>query len=65
MEQGKALDWGICGIGVMPFDLKVRDALAPQDCLYTLVEKDLQGNWTPKWSDPSWPIDGPPTIRTR
>ena len=27
MEQGKALDWGICGVGVMPFDLKVRDAL--------------------------------------
>jgi mannitol 2-dehydrogenase len=48
MEQGKALDWGICGIGVMPFDLKVRDALVPQDCLYTLVEKDPQGNWTPR-----------------
>ena len=48
MEQGKALDWGICGVGVMPFDLKVRDALRAQDCLYTLVEKDPEGNWTPK-----------------
>ncbi|HKH54810.1 MAG TPA: mannitol dehydrogenase family protein, partial [Propionibacteriaceae bacterium] len=48
MEQGKALDWGICGVGVMPFDLKVRDALLAQDCLYTLVEKDPEGNWTPK-----------------
>jgi mannitol 2-dehydrogenase len=48
MEQGHALDWGICGVGVMPFDLKVRDALVPQDCLYTLVLKDSQGEWTPK-----------------
>ena len=48
MEQGQALDWGICGVGVMPFDLKVRDALVPQDCLYTLVLKDSQGEWTPK-----------------
>jgi len=48
MEQGQALDWGICGVGVMPFDLKVRDALVRQDCLYTLVLKDSQGEWTPK-----------------
>jgi mannitol 2-dehydrogenase len=48
MEQGQALDWGICGVGVMPFDLKVRDALVSQDCLYTLVLKDSQGDWTPK-----------------
>jgi mannitol 2-dehydrogenase len=48
MEQRQALDWGICGVGVMPFDLKVRDALVPQDCLYTLVLKDSQGDWTPK-----------------
>ena len=48
MEQGQALDWGICGVGVMPFDLKVRDALVPQDCLYTLVLKDSRGEWTPK-----------------
>jgi mannitol 2-dehydrogenase len=48
MEQGKALDWGICGVGVMPFDLKMRDAMVAQDCLYTLVLKDSQGEWTPK-----------------
>jgi len=48
MEQGKAPDWGICGVGVMPFDLRMRDAMVSQDCLYTLVEKDPQGNWTPK-----------------
>lgn len=31
------LEWGICGVGVMPFDLAMRDALAAQDNLYTLV----------------------------
>jgi mannitol 2-dehydrogenase len=48
MDQGKALDWGICGVGVMPFDLKMRDAMVSQDCLFTLVLKDPQGQWTPK-----------------
>ena len=48
MEQGEALDWGICGVGVMPFDLKMRDVMAAQDCLYTLIEKDPEGNWTPR-----------------
>ncbi len=48
MEQGKALDWGICGVGVMPFDLRMRDAMVAQDCLYTLVLKDSRGEWTPK-----------------
>jgi mannitol 2-dehydrogenase len=48
MEQGKALDWGICGVGVMPFDLKMRDAMQTQDCLYTLVEKAPDGSWEPR-----------------
>jgi mannitol 2-dehydrogenase len=48
MEQGKALDWGICGVGVMPFDLKMKEALQSQDCLYTLVEKAPDGSWTPR-----------------
>ncbi|RYY10379.1 MAG: mannitol dehydrogenase family protein, partial [Alphaproteobacteria bacterium] len=30
MNEGKALDFGICGVGVMPFDLKMRDALVSQ-----------------------------------
>jgi mannitol 2-dehydrogenase len=33
MDQGKALDCGICGVGVMPYDLKMRDAMVSQDCL--------------------------------
>src|SRR5918999_2555187 len=48
MEQGQALDWGICGVGVMPFDLRMRDVMVAQDCLFTLVEKDPQGNWSPR-----------------
>ena len=38
MNQGLALDWGICGVGVRAEDRAMRDALASQDYLYTLVE---------------------------
>ncbi len=48
MEQGKALDWGICGVGVMPGDLKMKEAMEAQDCLYTLVEKAPDGSWDPR-----------------
>ena len=48
MERGKALDWGICGVGVMPFDLKMKEAMQSQDCLYTLVEKAPDGSWDPR-----------------
>lgn len=48
MEQGKALDWGICGVGVMPFDIKMKEAMEAQDCLYTLVLKDPGGGWEPR-----------------
>lgn len=34
-----ALGWGIIGAGLMPADLRMRDSLAPQDNLYTLVER--------------------------
>ena len=39
-----ALDWGICGVGVLPGDARMRDALHAQDCLYTLVEKSPDGS---------------------
>lgn len=48
MEQGLAQDWGICGVGVMPFDLKMRTAMDAQDCLYTLVLKAPDGSWEPR-----------------
>ena len=48
MERGLAHDWAICGVGVMPFDLRMKEAMEAQDCLYTLVIKDAAGGWTPK-----------------
>ena len=38
-ENGNT-DWGICGAGLLPHDRRLRDALAPQDYLYTIVERD-------------------------
>ncbi len=43
MNAGAALDWGIVGVGTMPGDARMRDALTAQDCLYTLVTKHPDG----------------------
>ena len=43
MNEGKALDWAICGVGVLPHDARMRDALTSQDGLYTLVLKHPDG----------------------
>ena len=43
MNDGQAMDWGIVGAGLTPFDAGVRDALSAQDWLYTLVERDDDG----------------------
>jgi mannitol 2-dehydrogenase len=48
MNQGKALDWGICGVGVMSFDARMKQVMDEQDCLYTLVLKDPDGTWEPR-----------------
>ncbi len=45
MNQGLAMDWGICGVGVMPADQRMRDVLKSQDGLYTLVTKHPDGNY--------------------
>jgi mannitol 2-dehydrogenase len=37
MNAGLARDWGICGVGVLPGDRRMRDALRGQDHLYTLI----------------------------
>ncbi len=46
MNDGKALDWALCGVGVLPDDARMRDALHAQDGLYTLVVKDPDGSWS-------------------
>jgi mannitol 2-dehydrogenase len=48
MNQGTALDWGICGTGVMPADRRMKQALDAQDGLYTLVLKHSDGTWEPR-----------------
>jgi mannitol 2-dehydrogenase len=48
MAEGKALDWGICGVGVLPSDRAMRDTMAAQDCLYTLVVKHPDGTFEPR-----------------
>jgi mannitol 2-dehydrogenase len=45
MNSGTALDWGICGIGLQPSNVAMRDALAAQDGLYTLVIRHSDGSW--------------------
>ena len=37
-------DWGLCGVGLLPHDARMRDVLRSQDCLYTLVERSLEGD---------------------
>jgi mannitol 2-dehydrogenase len=48
MSRGEAMDWGICGVGVMPFDARMHEVMQAQDCLYTLVLKDPDGSWEPR-----------------
>ncbi|HEY0932622.1 MAG TPA: mannitol dehydrogenase family protein [Trebonia sp.] len=45
MNSGLALDWGICGIGLQPSNVAMRDALAAQDNLYTVVLRHTDGTW--------------------
>jgi mannitol 2-dehydrogenase len=48
MNEGKALDWGICGVGVMAADQAMKQALDAQDGLYTLVLKHSDGTYEPR-----------------
>ncbi|MCP2266025.1 mannitol dehydrogenase family protein [Promicromonospora thailandica] len=43
LRRGEAREWGICGVGLMSGDAAMRDALRPQDGLYTLVTKHADG----------------------
>ena len=48
MNEGKALDWGITGVGLLPGDRRMHDVLHAQDCLYTLIVKDADGTMHPR-----------------
>lgn len=45
LQQSRDREWGICGVGLLEFDRRMRDALHSQDCLYTLVERSTEGDW--------------------
>jgi mannitol 2-dehydrogenase len=48
MDRGLALDWAVCGMGVLPGDAAMRDALLAQDCLYTLMVKHPDSSIDPR-----------------
>jgi mannitol 2-dehydrogenase len=48
LEEGEGLDWGICGVGVLPGDAAMRDVMRAQDCLFTLVVRHPDGSLEPR-----------------
>jgi mannitol 2-dehydrogenase len=48
LDAGLARDWGICGVGVLPRDQGMRDALRSQDYLYTLILEHPDGTREPR-----------------
>ncbi|HVN82981.1 MAG TPA: mannitol dehydrogenase family protein, partial [Terriglobia bacterium] len=45
LRQPGHSEWGICGVGLLRQDCRMRDALLPQDCLYTVVETSGAGEY--------------------
>lgn len=48
MNEGVGLDWGICGVGIMSADRRMKEVLDAQDGLYTLVLKHNDGIYEPR-----------------
>lgn len=48
MNAGTDLEWGICGVGLLPQDAAMRDVLVAQDGLYTLVVRHSEGDLEPR-----------------
>jgi len=48
LNAGLARDWGICGVGVLPGDRRMRDVLRSQDHLYTLILEYPDGTREPR-----------------
>ncbi|HSH82552.1 MAG TPA: mannitol dehydrogenase family protein [Herpetosiphonaceae bacterium] len=42
--HGITLDWGEHGVGLLPADKHMAEALIPQDCLFTVVARDAGGD---------------------
>ena len=43
-ERRITTEWGERGVGLLPGDRRMADALIPQDCLYTLVARSAEGD---------------------
>ena len=41
-------EWGICGVGLLPSDHRMAQVMQEQDCLYTVVLKDIDGASDPR-----------------
>jgi mannitol 2-dehydrogenase len=48
LNCGATPDWGICGVGVMSADRRMKEVLDAQDGLYTLVLKHSDGTYEPR-----------------
>ena len=48
MNEGKALDWGVTGVGLLAQDRRMHEVMTAQDCLYTLVVKHPDGSLHPR-----------------
>jgi mannitol 2-dehydrogenase len=48
MNEGKALDWGVSGVGLLAQDRRMQEVMTAQDCLYTLVVKHPDGSLHPR-----------------
>jgi mannitol 2-dehydrogenase len=48
LSKGEALEWGICGVDVLPADRPKKQPFTDQDGLYTLVLKDPDGSTEPR-----------------
>ncbi len=44
LAQGGPREWGLCGVGLLSHDARMRDVLRAQDCLYTVVERSAAGD---------------------
>jgi len=44
LQRGAESVWGYCGVGLLKHDARIRDVMLSQDCLYTLVERSLEGD---------------------
>jgi mannitol 2-dehydrogenase len=48
LASSDASGWGICGVGVLPSDARMRDVMRAQSGLYTLVLKHADGRLEPR-----------------